>query len=100
MFLIGRRLRFVIAGNSMLPTLKPHESIFINTEYYTDSHPQEGDVVLAKHPKRDLLIVKRIAWISENDVFLIGDNPNESTDSRQFGVIQSSQIVGKVSSKI
>jgi type IV secretory pathway protease TraF len=49
-----------------------------------------------------LKIVKRIAQIDRRDdqtrdrYFVRGDNPDESTDSRQFGWIDADQILGKV----
>ena len=100
LFLVGRRTRFVVAGTSMLPTLKPHESIFINTRHYAHSKPQSGEIVLVQHPEQDLLMIKRIAWVKNESVFVMGDNPNESTDSRHFGAVRQTLIVGLVSSKL
>ncbi|MBM76726.1 MAG: nickel-type superoxide dismutase maturation protease [Proteobacteria bacterium] len=100
LFLIGRRRRFVVAGNSMLPTLKNDESIFISPHHYKDNPILEGELVLVKHPNKDLLIVKRVAFIENQSIFLIGDNPKQSTDSRHFGAVSKDLILGKVCSKL
>lgn len=57
-----------------------------------------GDVVVARRPDRpELEIIKRIQAIDGNGaIFLVGDNPASSTDSRQFGAVPREQIVARV----
>ena len=57
-----------------------------------------GDIVLAKHPyKSSVKIVKRVAEILPDGALILkGDNPVESTDSRSFGSILKSDVVGRV----
>ena len=57
-----------------------------------------GDVVVARRPDRpELEIIKRIAAIDAGGaIFLAGDNPAFSTDSRQFGAVAREQIVARV----
>ena len=57
-----------------------------------------GDVVVARRPDRPgLAIIKRIASIEAGgSLFLAGDNPAASTDSRQFGLVPREQIVARV----
>jgi nickel-type superoxide dismutase maturation protease len=59
---------------------------------------QVGDVVVARRPDRpDLEIVKRIQAIDAGGaIFLAGDNPASSTDSRQFGTVMRHHIVARV----
>ena len=38
--------------------------------------------------------------IQDNEIFVIGDNRKNSLDSRNFGTIESSQIVGKLSFRV
>lgn len=69
-----------IVGNSMLPTLRPG-SIVIGW-----SKPRRfkvGDVVIIEHNGREK--IKRISELRDDQVFLLGDNPVESKDSRHFG---------------
>ena len=57
-----------------------------------------GDVVVARRPDRPQLeIIKRIQAIDGNGaIFLVGDNPSSSTDSREFGPVSREQIVARV----
>lgn len=86
--------KFVISGNSMLPTYKPREQVLSFNWYYFFKNPQKGDVIVFKKDGRYL--VKRIQKILGQDVFVEGDNQAESTDSREFGPIKRSQIIGKI----
>jgi nickel-type superoxide dismutase maturation protease len=57
-----------------------------------------GDVVVARRPDRpELEIVKRIQAIDAGGaIFLAGDNPTASTDSRQFGAVMRHHILARV----
>ena len=57
-----------------------------------------GDVVVARRPDRpELEIIKRIQAIDGSGaIFLVGDDPSSSTDSRQFGAVPREQIVARV----
>lgn len=57
-----------------------------------------GEVVLAKHPyKQSVKVLKRVSEINNEGRFVLtGDNPEESTDSRTFGSINSADILGRV----
>jgi nickel-type superoxide dismutase maturation protease len=60
-----------------------------------------GDVVLARHPyRRGVEIVKRIRSVEpDGGLVLLGDNAGASTDSRTFGALDKSRVLGKVVSK-
>lgn len=93
LFFLGRRHGFLVEGDSMLPTLKDGDAVLINSKEKINV----GDIVLAQHPfKQSVKILKRISEISpEGKYFLVGDNEEESTDSRSFGAIQAKDILGK-----
>jgi len=57
-----------------------------------------GDVVVARRPDRPQLeIIKRIHSIdAAGTIFLVGDNPAASTDSRDFGVVTRDQVLARV----
>jgi nickel-type superoxide dismutase maturation protease len=57
-----------------------------------------GDVVVARRPDRpELEIIKRITAIDAcGAIFLAGDNPAASTDSRQFGAVTRGHILARV----
>jgi nickel-type superoxide dismutase maturation protease len=87
-----------VAGRSMVPTLEPGDWLVA-----VRAGPiRRGDVVVVRHPDRDLELVKRVAALpgdedAEPDRFLVvGDNPEESTDGRSFGPVSRSAIAGVV----
>lgn len=57
-----------------------------------------GDVVVARRPDRpELEIIKRITAIdADGAIILAGDNPDFSTDSRQFGPVPRDLILARV----
>lgn len=100
LLLLGRRKRIRVTGASMLPGLKDGDELFVDPYAYVDTHPEEGDIVLAWHPREaDLKIIKRVSMVLDNGCWLVGDNPAESTDSSQYGIFAFKRIVGKVTSR-
>lgn len=53
-----------------------------------------GDLVIVKVDGKEM--VKRIQKVDDRRIFVIGDNKDESTDSRDFGPVNTDQVVGKV----
>ena len=88
----------MVEGDSMLPLLKDGDGLLIDP----DAEVVPGDIVLAKHPfKKRVMIVKRLAEVDENGNYvLIGDNPEESSDSRTFGALSKKHILGKAIGKL
>ncbi len=79
----------------MKPTYRPGSIlIIINSKLYQII--QKGDVIVLKDPRNNKLILKRINKIEDKKYFVLGDNKNESTDSRVFGYITRKNIIGKV----
>lgn len=93
---------YFIPSFSMAPTLLPGDYILVNTNAYTHSNPQLSNLVVFKHPDRNIILIKRISkWphnqniLFKNEFFLTGDNSQQSIDSRQFGGIPLVNIAGK-----
>ena len=101
LWILRRRKRFRVRGQSMQPLLQPGEEILINPHAYRQSAPQVNDLVVVIHPEQsNLEMVKRIVEIRENNTyFLQGDNLLYSTDSRNFGTVALNLIRGKVTSR-
>lgn len=93
-FILRRRTAFVVAGNSMSPTLTDGDIVIINPK----APITKGDIVLALHPyKQSVRLIKRVTEITATGaIVVIGDNPAESTDSRTIGNLPPENIVGKV----
>lgn len=80
-----------VVGESMLPYLKPEHVVIAFGNYKA---LQPGDVVVFRHQGLDK--IKRVYEIAGEYVYLLGDNPEASTDSRAFGYVHISTIVAKV----
>lgn len=81
----------------MEPAL-PAGSLVIAQPIDAATRLHSGDVVVARRPDRDgLEIIKRIHSIdAEGTIFLVGDNPKASTDSREFGPVRVDQLIARV----
>jgi nickel-type superoxide dismutase maturation protease len=101
LWLLRRRRRFRVTGESMLPVLKPGDVVLADPLAYRHSPPQPGDIVIARHPlRRDVTLIKRVSAVSEDGrCRLEGDNPAASTDSRTFGWVAAEQVRGRVTSR-
>src|SRR3989338_9184128 len=86
--------RFTVSGNSMFPALKPGQEVLV-FNWWRLLGLRVGDIAVIKKNGKEL--VKRIGQISsDRSIFVIGDNQKFSTDSRTFGLIKESEILGKV----
>ena len=100
LLILGKRKRLRVTGYSMIPLLEPGEEILFDPKAYRNSLPQTGDIVVAQHPYQEKQIVKRVTLVLEDgSCFLEGDNSNASTDSRSYGFVPSSKIIGRVTCK-
>ena len=95
---LGSRYKYVCEGKSMNPTLKDGEVVLVDRE----AKIEVGDIVIAKHPyELNSEVVKRIERINERGhYFLVGDNLEESSDSRHFGAVAREYIKGKVVARL
>jgi len=102
-----------IRGKSMLPQFAEGDVVLVHKAAYGLRNPAGGyfflwkmpesrDIVVAFKPGTDATVIKRV-WIQEplrrsqeTTVFLLGDNNFESVDSREFGPVPMSNILGKV----
>lgn len=78
----------------MLPTLKHNQDVLCFNWAYAFSKPKIGDIVVINHNGLDM--VKRIQKIHDREIIVKGDNKDQSTDSRNFGPIKRSEILGQV----
>ncbi len=89
--LAADRARIVVAGPSMAPTLLPGEVVL--TVPAVGRWLRAGQVVVLRDPgDPDHLIVKRLAAVTDGQVFAVGDDPHHSTDSRTWGWLPVSAV--------
>lgn len=96
---LGARHKYICEGTSMNPTLRDGEVVLVDR---AAEKIEVGDIVLAKHPvEQTSEIVKRVERINERGhYFLVGDNSEDSNDSRAFGAVTREYIRGKVVSRL
>ncbi len=96
--LLGWSEIFEIEGESMSPILNEGDLALVNFQ----AELKEGDIILAHHPfEKGSKLIKRIWKITpDGKYFLIGDNLAKSTDSRNFGELPATDILGKVVAKL
>lgn len=89
-------VRIEVVGDSMKPTLWPGDRVLA----LRHCRVAPGDLVVVRDPRHpDRLLVKRVAAVAGDGtgrVTLEGDNPGASTDSRAFGDVEPSAVVGRV----
>lgn len=83
--------RFIVSGDSMSPALKAGQNVLIWSWFY---EAKVEDIVVIEKNNKDM--IKRIKKIENGKYFIEGDNKQKSTDSRKFGPIDRSEIIGKV----
>jgi signal peptidase I len=101
----------VVEGKSMLPALKPGSVLFVNRIAYgfrfpwkkqylfSWNKPQKSDIVVFITPMGHTA-VKRCDEIVDNIYFIaLGDNKDDSLDSRSYGPVPIDNILGKVTNK-
>jgi phage repressor protein C with HTH and peptisase S24 domain len=82
-----------VAGDSMLPTYTPGDTL-LGWRWF---RPRRGDVVIVQ---RDRPLVKRVTHVNVEGVFIEGDNPRRSTDSRTFGRVRRDQVEARIILKL
>jgi nickel-type superoxide dismutase maturation protease len=95
---LGSRHKYICEGDSMNPTLKDGETVLIDRATKIEA----GDIVVARHPiEQTSELVKRVERINEHGhYFLVGDNLEDSNDSRHFGAVAREYIRGKVVARL
>lgn len=78
----------------MEPTFKESDVLIISKNAYWFSDPSKGDVITFN--KNGKALVKRIKKIENDSLFVLGDNIDNSIDSRNFGNISKDSVIGKV----
>ena len=93
----GSRQLLRIDGASMAPTLKAGDRVLITRHRM----PAPGDVVVTWHPTASgRRLIKRLITIDASGLWIEGDNPDASTDSRQLGALPLNLLIGVVVARV
>lgn len=98
----------IVEGRSMLPRFRSGDIVLVWKAAYGIRNPlggywavfrppAAGDIVAALKPGSPSVVIKRVFY--ENGaagILLIGDNVYESVDSREFGPVPMSNILGRI----
>src|ERR1700733_3755010 len=79
-----------VVGDSMLPTLKPGQIIVGLYRPW----PKTGDLLIVQY--KDKMLVKRLAKMSSDKLYIVGDNTASSSDSRTFGWLPKDSYIATV----
>lgn len=84
----------------MAPALRPGDHLLVDRGAYRRDRPRVGDVVLLVDPEGSRRwLLKRVAPppepIGDEQVWLLGDAPEVSRDSRQFGPVALRGLLGR-----
>ena len=84
----------------MLPSLKEGDIVFfkIYKERYSSLKP--GQIVIFNHPLKNIICIKRISLVNQNNIGVLGDNIECSEDGNKFGLLNNEKIIGIVTSKL
>jgi phage repressor protein C with HTH and peptisase S24 domain len=74
----------------MAPTFRPGQVVVIRRT----SHVSVGDIVMFRHDGIEK--IKRVARAETGRLYLLGDNPQASTDSRNFGWVGTENLIGRI----
>ena len=84
----------------MLPSLEEGDIVFFKIYKEGDSALKPGQIVIFNHPLKNLICIKRISLVNQNNVEVLGDNIEFSEDSNKFGFLSNQKIIGIVTSKL
>lgn len=96
-----------IPSLSMAPNLLPGDYVLVDLWHYKKRLADKNDIVVFYHPYKKRVYIKRVAKTSSEHFLnkklpdktyaVLGDNANNSEDSRVFGSIKHASLIGKAS---
>jgi nickel-type superoxide dismutase maturation protease len=91
--------RFEVTGPSMEPALVPGDRlVVIALPPRLQPWPKRGDVVAVQDPTmKGRILIKRVTEVDQlhGTLEIVGDHRSASTDSRSFGPVSRSSLVGQ-----
>ena len=97
---MGLRKTAIVSGDSMLPSLKEGDIVFFKMYKEGKPEPKLGEIVIFNHPLKNIICIKRISLVNQNNIRVLGDNIEFSEDSNNFGLLNNEKIIGIFTSKL
>jgi len=97
---LGLRKTAIVSGDSMLPSLKNGDIVFFKLYIEGKSELKPGQIIIFNHPLKNIICIKRISVINQNNIEVLGDNIKFSEDSSKFGLLNNEKIIGIFTSKL
>ena len=97
---MGLRKTAIVSGQSMLPSLKEGDIVFFKIYKEGKSELKPGEIVIFNHPLKNIICIKRISTVNQNNIEVLGDNIEFSEDSNKFGLLNNEKIIGIITSKL
>jgi len=89
-----------IPSVSMSPTLQAGDVVLVDTWAYQQHPATLKDILILKRSQKSMVLAKRLTKIQNKkgniELFIEGDNTNQSIDSRRFGWVSNKHIIGRV----
>lgn len=99
LLMVGVASPYTIDGDSMVPALSSGDVVLVNKIVYQWQEPQPQEMVIVATPYG--LMAKRVVReISPDKYWVEGDNKDFSTDSRVYGPVDRSKVIGKIGMKL
>lgn len=80
-----------VQGHSMVPVLPPG-TLVLAWRWFRKLKPEKV-IIFTRHDRET---IKRIDHLTDEGVYVLGDHPETSTDSRDYGLIPAATVTGVV----
>ena len=83
----------------MAPRFREGDAVIVRAP--RAGEPRPGQVVLVRHPYASSVLLKRVATVSATGALhVVGDDRSASTDSRSFGAVPATHLIGVVTLRL
>jgi phage repressor protein C with HTH and peptisase S24 domain len=85
-----------VKGNSLMPEYHEGDFVIIRKIPFSTKKYRSGDILIFEHPDYGLMIKELFAVSTSETLLTVHGTHPDSIDSRDFGPINASDVMGKV----